>query len=287
MKSKLSKVVIPIAGLGTRMLPATKAIPKEMLPVVNKPIIQLIVEEVESAGFEEVIFVTHSSKSSVENHFDRSFELETTLEKRVKRSLLKELKSISNLKISIFSVRQSFALGLGHAISCAKKIVKGEPFAIILPDMILKELSKGKNLSILKEKYEKTGDSQILLAKAAKKEISNYGVVEISSTFIKKITEKPSEKQINSNLFAVGRYVFKSDIFKYIDKKQKSKNTEIDFSSAIQKYIKSGNRISYTILKDKYFDCGNILGYLEAIVNFALDDKAFGKKFKMILKKIS
>tara|TARA_B100000575_G_scaffold290491_1_gene294292 strand:- start:4307 stop:5179 length:873 start_codon:yes stop_codon:yes gene_type:complete len=283
---KLSKVVIPIAGLGTRMLPATKAIPKEMLPIVNKPIIQLIVEEAVFAGFKEVILITHSSKSSVENHFDRSFELETTLEKRVKRSLLKEVKAISNLKISIHSIRQGFAFGLGHAISCARNIIQDEAFAVILPDMILKESSKGKNLSKLKKDYENSGNSQILLGKASKKEISSYGVVKTSSSSIEKIVEKPSQKEIETDLFVVGRYVFNSEIFKYIEKRRSSKNGEIELSSAIQKLINKGNIVSFSTLNGKYYDCGNILGYLKAIIDFAIEDKDIGKKFKSHLKKI-
>ena len=159
----LNKVIVPIAGLGTRMLPATKAIPKEMLPIVNKPIIQYIVEEIIEAGFKEIIFITHSSKSSVENHFDQSFELETTLKKKVKRKLLKEIKSISNLKISIHTIRQGHALGLGHAIACAKPIVQKEPFAVVLPDMLIKESNKRNNLFSLKKAYEDSGKSQILV----------------------------------------------------------------------------------------------------------------------------
>jgi len=282
---KLSKVVIPIAGLGTRMLPATKAIPKEMLPIVNKPIIQLIVEEAVSAGFKEVILITHSSKSSVENHFDRSFELETILEKRVKRSLLKEVKAISNLKISIHSIRQGFALGLGHAILCAKNIIQDEAFAVILPDMILKESSTGNNLLKLKKDYENSGNSQILLGKASKKEISSYGAVETSLSRIAKIVEKPSQREIKTNLFAVGRYVFNSEIFKYIEKRGSPKNGEIELSSAIQKFIKKGNIVSFSTLKGEYYDCGNILGYLKAIFDFAIQDEDIGKKLKSHLKK--
>ena len=144
--TKLRKAIIPIAGLGTRMLPATKAIPKEMLPIVDKPIIQYIVEEAVQAGFKEVIFVTHSSKSSVENHFDKSFELEATLEKRVKRSLLKEIKSISELNVVIHSVRQGEAKGLGHAILSAKSVIANEPFGIILPDMLIDNPSGNSNM---------------------------------------------------------------------------------------------------------------------------------------------
>ena len=135
---KVKKVVVPIAGLGTRLLPATKAIPKEMLPLVNKPIIQYIVEEISKAGFEELIFITHSSKYSVENHFDTSFELESTLKNRVKRSLLNELKAISSLSINISSIRQGEAKGLGHAINCAKNIINDDPFAVILADDLIK-----------------------------------------------------------------------------------------------------------------------------------------------------
>ena len=134
---KINKIVIPVAGLGTRMLPATKAIPKEMLPVVNKPIIQYIVEEAIYAGFKEIILVTHSSKYSIENHFDKSFELEATLEKRVKRGTLKEIQAISKLNISMQSIRQGEAKGLGHAILCAERLIGKEPFAVILPDMLI------------------------------------------------------------------------------------------------------------------------------------------------------
>ena len=147
--------MVPIAGLGTRMLPATKAIPKEMLPIVTKPIIQYIVEEIIDAGFKEIIFITHSSKSSVENHFDQSFELETVLEKRVKRSLLKEIKSISNLKTSIHTIRQGHALGLGHAILCAKPIIQSEPFAVVLPDMLIKNSDKKNDLFELKKAFSR------------------------------------------------------------------------------------------------------------------------------------
>ena len=163
MKEKLNKVIIPIAGLGTRMLPATKAIPKEMLPIVNKPIIQYVVEEAVQSGFENIIFVTHSSKTSVENHFDTSFELEATLDKRVKRGLLKEIKSISTFKININSVRQGEAKGLGHAILCARNLTAGEPFAVMLPDMLIKQTSSNFNLKQMKKDFEENKIPSILL----------------------------------------------------------------------------------------------------------------------------
>ncbi len=283
---KVSKVIVPIAGLGTRMLPATKAIPKEMLPIVNKPIIQIIIEEIVNADFEEIIFITHSSKSSVENHFDNSFELEATLEKRVKRSLLKEIKSLSNLKISIQSIRQGHAKGLGHAISCAKTILKKEPFAIVLPDMLFADQSKNNNLSKLKKEFEESGFSQILLGKIGKKELSNYGIAKVSKNKILKIFEKPKINKAPSNLFIVGRYVFTNNFINYISKEKNKISDEIELTDAIQRFINDSNEILFSNLKGKFYDCGSKLGYLKAIVDFALSDKSVNKEFKSYLKKI-
>lgn len=282
----LNKVVVPIAGLGTRMLPATKAIPKEMLPIVNKPIIQYIVEEIIEAGFKEIIFITHSSKSSVENHFDHSFELETTLEKKVKRRLLKEIKSISNLKISIHTIRQGHALGLGHAIACAKPIVQREPFAVVLPDMLIRESNKKNNLYKLKKAFEESGKSQILLGKSSKKDISNYGVVKLNKNVIKAIIEKPSLKNAPSNLFVVGRYIFENDFFNYLLKNKRSKTGEFELTSAIQKFIDDGNIVFFRELLGDYYDCGNKLGYLKAVFDFALQDDEHGTELKKYIKKI-
>ena len=283
---KVNKVIVPIAGLGTRMLPATKAIPKEMLPVVTKPIIQLIVEEVEHAGFKEIIFITHSSKSSVENHFDNSFELEATLEKRVKRSLLKEIKSLSNLKVSIQSIRQGHAKGLGHAIGCAKSIIKKEPFAIVLPDMLIADQSKNNNLSKLKKEFEESGLSQILLGKTGKKELSNYGIAKVSKNKILRILEKPKINEAPSNLFIVGRYIFTNNFINYISKEKNKVSNEIELTDAIQKFINDSNEILFSNLEGKFYDCGSKLGYLKAIVDYALADKSINKEFKSYLKKI-
>ena len=279
-------MVIPIAGLGTRLLPATKAVPKEMMPIVSKPIIQYIVEEALIAGFKEIIFITHSSKSSVENHFDASFELEATLEKRVKRTLLKEIKSISNLKVNIQSIRQGHAKGLGHAILCAKSIVQGEPFAVMLPDMVIKDSSSNKNLSKMKEDYENSGFSQILLGKVGKKEVSQYGIAKISDSKISQIIEKPSPHKAPSNFFVVGRYIFENSIFSYLSKSKISKSGEIELTEGIQKFINDGNEMHFSHLSGKAFDCGNKLGYLKAVVEFALDDKIISKDFKSYLAKL-
>ncbi|MBU78858.1 MAG: UTP--glucose-1-phosphate uridylyltransferase, partial [Flavobacteriales bacterium] len=214
---KVKKVIIPVAGLGTRMLPSTKAIPKEMLPVLNKPIIQYIVEEAIHAGFKEIILVTHSSKYSIENHFDKSFELEATLEKRVKRGMLKEIRAISKLNISMQSIRQGEAKGLGHAILCAERLIGKEPFAVILPDMLISKDNgnAGDSLKEMRLNFEKDEISSVLLGKAKKADITKYGIAQIKKNsklpglgLIEKIIEKPSIKKAPSNLYAAGRYIF-------------------------------------------------------------------------------
>ena len=291
---KLKKVIIPIAGLGTRMLPATKAIPKEMLPIGGKPIIQHIVEEVKDAGFSEIIFITHSSKYSVENHFDTSFELEASLEKRIKRSLLKEMKKISKLGISIQSIRQGQTKGLGHAILCAKSILKeNEPFAVVLPDMLLERRNSEINLSKMKSYFDETRQSSILLGRVNKKDISNYGVAKVkvirnSSKFgvIEKIIEKPSLKQAPSNLVAVGRYIFNYRMMSFLSKVKPDKDDEIQLTNAIQQEISSNlNTIHSLELEGNFFDCGTKLGY--QIANFELfkSDPAFGAEFKKYVRK--
>ena len=290
---KIDKIIIPVAGLGTRMLPATKAIPKEMLPIVNKPIIQYIVEEAVYAGFKKVILVTHSSKYSIENHFDQSFELEAALDKRVKRSLLKEIRAISKLNISIQSIRQEEAMGLGHAILCAKKIVGKEPFAILLPDMLINKDhgNAGDSLKEMKMSYERYGTSSVLLGKAKKADISKYGIAQIKKSskfpglgFIEKIVEKPSIKKAPSNLYAAGRYIFNNDFFKYLSRVKPDKSNEIQLTDAIELYIKDEKKVSAFPLEGNIFDCGDIAEYILANLEFAMKDPIMKVKIKNYLK---
>ncbi|STA45350.1 UTP--glucose-1-phosphate uridylyltransferase [Cedecea davisae] len=179
INSKVTKAVIPVAGLGTRMLPATKAIPKEMLPLVDKPLIQYVVNECIAAGITEIVLVTHSSKNSIENHFDTSFELEAMLEKRVKRQLLEEVQSICPPHVTIMQVRQGLAKGLGHAVLCAHPVVGDEPVAVILPDVILDEFESDlsqDNLAEMIRRFDTTGHSQIMVEPVA--DVTAYGVVD-------------------------------------------------------------------------------------------------------------
>ena len=290
---KLKKVIIPVAGLGTRMLPATKVIPKEMLPVLNKPIIQYVVEEVVYAGFKEIILVTHSSKYSIENHFDKSFELEATLEKRVKRGMLKEIREISKLNISLQSVRQGEAKGLGHAVLCAKRLIGKEPFAVILPDMLIskKNGNTGDSLKEMRLNFEKHEISSILLGKVKKADIPKYGIAQIKKNsklpglgLVEKIIEKPSIKKAPSNLYAVGRYIFNNDFFKYLSKVKPDKSNEIQLTGAIDDYIKDKNKVNAFSLEGDMFDCGDNVEYILANLEFAMKDPIMKTKIKNYLK---
>ena len=291
MKDNLKKIIIPVAGLGTRMLPATKAIPKEMLPIVNKPIIQYVVEEAVNAGFKEVILITHSSKSSIENHFDTSFELESVLEKRVKRHLLKEIKSISKLNVQIHSIRQGEAKGLGHAILCAKSIIGKEPFAVSLPDMLIENEEEGKNLSLMKKYFDKAKVPSILLAKVAKSDTRKYGIAKLKKSkefhdfeMIEKIVEKPNPKNAPSKFCAVGRYIFNNDLMTYLAKVKPDSSGEIQLTNAIDYLIKDKKLVLGLKLEGNYFDCGEKLGFLKANLAFAKKDPALKKDLLNFLK---
>ena len=290
--AKISKVVIPVAGLGTRMLPATKAIPKEMLPIAGKPLIQYIVEEIKQAGFNEIILITHSSKSSIEDHFDTSFELEAALDKKIKKSLLKEINNISKLGITFQSIRQGEAKGLGHAILMASEVLKKEPFAVVLPDMLIQSLGKGKNLSLMKKSFDKNNISSILLAPALKKDIPKYGIAKIRENknrhqigYLESIIEKPSIKNAPSNLFAAGRYIFTYEIMNFLKNNNPDKNNEIQLTSAIDSFLKSGHEVIGYSLEGKVHDCGNKIGYSIANFEYSKIDPEIGSSFKKYIKK--
>ena len=243
------KAVIPVAGLGTRMLPATKAIPKEMLPIVDRPLIQYIVEEVAAAGIKEIVLVTHSSKNSIENHFDTSFELEATLERRVKRQLLEEVQAICPKDVTIIHVRQGEAKGLGHAVECARPIVGDAPFAVVLPDVILDNAScdlNKDNLADMITRFNETGHSQIMVEKVADEDVDKFGIVNINgnellpggSTAIKNIVEKPKRDEAPSNLAVVGRYVLDKSIWPLLKKTPLGAGNEIQLTDAIAMQMK-------------------------------------------------
>ena len=281
---KITKAVIPVAGLGTRMLPATKAIPKEMLPIVDKPLIQYVVNEAVSAGIKDIVLITHSSKNAIENHFDRSFELEATLEKRVKRQLLNEIQSICPKDVTIMHVRQGIAKGLGHAISCARPLVNDEPFVVMLPDDLIDEykadLSKD-NLKAMINRYEQTGKSQILVEKVEREELSSYGVIDIpeesktqdisegQSIKITGFVEKPQPEQAPSSLAIVGRYVLSPTIWDLLKETPVGAGDEIQLTDTLKLLLKE-EEIEGHVLKGRRLDCGSKFGYVKAFIEYAM-----------------
>ncbi len=288
------KAIIPVAGLGTRMLPATKAIPKEMLTLVDKPLIQYVVNECVAAGIKEIILVTHSSKNAIENHFDTSFELETMLEKRVKRQLLEEVRSICPKDVTIMHVRQGNAKGLGHAVLCGLPLVGKNPFAVILPDVLLADFSsnqKQENLAAMLKRFNETHTSQIMVAPVAQEDVSSYGIVDCNgvelqggaSTSIVNIVEKPSIEEAPSNLAVVGRYVFSENIWDLLARTPIGVGDEIQLTDAIDMLIEKES-VEAFCMTGKTFDCGDKMGYMQAFVEYGIHHPKLAQDFKDYLK---
>ena len=288
------KAIIPVAGLGTRMLPATKAIPKEMLTLVDKPLIQYVVNECVAAGIKEIVLVTHSSKNAIENHFDTSFELETMLEKRVKRQLLEEVRSIVPKNVTIMHVRQGNAKGLGHAVLCGRPVVGNEPFAVVLPDVLLADFTanqKKENLSAMIKRFKETKASQIMVAPVSADEVSSYGIADCGgvelkggdSVKINSIVEKPSVEDAPSNLAVVGRYVFSAAIWDLLEKTPVGVGDEIQLTDAIDMLIDQETVEAFHMTGVSY-DCGDKIGYMKAFVEYGLHHNKLSGEFKSYLK---
>ncbi|QDZ91623.1 UTP--glucose-1-phosphate uridylyltransferase GalU [Shewanella decolorationis] len=293
---QIRKAVIPVAGLGTRMLPATKAIPKEMLPVVDKPLIQYVVSEAIAAGIKEIVLVTHASKNSIENHFDTSFELEAQLERRVKRQLLEAVQSICPKDVTVISVRQSQAKGLGHAILCAKSVVGDAPFAVLLPDVIIDDAScnlKTDNLAAMVNLYDETQVGQIMVEGVPHHLVNQYGIADVNghdlqpgeSEPLVELVEKPPVDEAPSNLAVVGRYVLPAAIWPLLAKTPAGAGDEIQLTDAIAMLMKEETVNAY-YMQGKSHDCGNKQGYMRANVEYALRHSEIGDDFAQYLKTI-
>ena len=287
---RLKKAVIPVAGLGTRFLPATKSIPKEMLPVVDQPVIQYSVEECRAAGIEEVIFVTGRGKSAIEDHFDYSPELEGFLNARGKGSLAQLVHEIgAGMKFSY--TRQSEALGLGHAVLCAAEIVGDEPFAVLLPDMIMH--GKVPSIGSLKEIYEATGFGTILVEEVPHEKVSSYGVIDAAPgdfpkwgkqvLRIKDLVEKPAPEKAPSNLIISGRYVVPGEIFGLLRNVKPGAIGEIQLTDGLKALAKEKGMLAY-IYDGKTYDAGDKLGFLIANVELGLNNSKLGADFRAYLK---
>lgn len=284
---KITKAIFPVAGLGTRFLPATKANPKEMLPIVDKPLIQYAVEEAVAAGISELIFVTSSSKRAIEDHFDSNFELEATLQERGNKQLLDIVKGILPEGVSCAYIRQKSPQGLGHAVLCAKQLIMNEPFAVLLAD----DLIDSGNNSCLKqmvERFSQTQSSIIAVQKVDQSETKKYGMVDVISsgeslTLMKGIIEKPNPSEAPSNLGVVGRYILTPQIFAHLEKTNKGSGGEIQLTDAIAKLLQNEKVFAYQFQGRRY-DCGTKLGYLEATVAYALKHPELADDFKRSLE---
>ncbi len=282
---KVRKAIIPVAGLGTRFLPATKAQPKEMLSLVDKPIIQYIVEEAVASGIEEIIFVTSQNKRAIEDHFDRNFELEYRLRQKGKNKILEELLAISDMAKFIY-VRQKTPKGLGHAIYTAKELIGDEPFAVLLGDDIID--SRIPALKQLINVYEKYHNIVLGVTEVDKKYTDKYGIIDPSFinrsvAEIKKIIEKPKPQLAPSNLAVTGRYVLLPEIFEILAKQKPGVGGEIQITDALAKYIKKNSGYA-CIYSGRYYDCGKKLEFVEATINFALKHPDLKTPLKKYLK---
>ncbi len=285
---KVRKAIIPAAGFGTRFLPATKAQPKEMLPIVDKPTIQYIVEEAVESGIEEILIITSKYKKSIEDHFDKTFELEYDLRSKGKADLLKIVEDISNL-VDIHFVRQKEQLGLGHAINCAKAFVGDEPFAVLLGDDIVKTKEKAC-LKQLIDVYEEKGASVLGVQTVDKSQVDKYGIVageKIGDRLYKVsgLVEKPPVSEAPSNVAILGRYVLEPEIFESIANTEKGKGGEIQLTDALIKLGQSNEIFAYDF-EGKRYDAGDKLGYLKATVEFALEKEELKEDFKNYLKNL-
>ena len=288
----IKKAIFPVAGLGTRFLPASKSIPKEMVTVVDRPAIEYVVKEAVAAGIEQIILVTHSSKASIENYFDRNFELETTLEQKKKFDLLKEIKNILPEHVSVVSVRQPQPLGLGHAVLCAKSIVGNDDFAVLLPDVLVKDADLTNDLSLMIQRFNETHASQIMVEAVPDHLVDQYGIVDVASVpnegqsiVMQGIVEKPAVGSAPSNLSVVGRYILPAEIMQLLEKTPKGAGNEIQLTDAIA-MLQQTNTVEAYRMKGQTFDCGSKLGYLKAVLHYGVDHPTLGEAFKVLIQEL-
>ncbi len=288
--TKIRKAVFPVAGLGTRFLPATKASPKEMLPVVDKPLIQYAVEEAVEAGIEDLIFVTGRNKRSIPDHFDKAYELEAELEAKGKDKLLRLIKNIVPPHVTCIYLRQSEALGLGHAVLCAKPVVGDEPFSVILADDLIDNESNGCVKQMV-ESYEQHNASILAVQQVEKDETDKYGIVSLENGannegFITGIIEKPAPANAPSTLAVVGRYILNPRIFHFLEKTQKGAGNEIQLTDAIADLLTEEKVFAYPFEGIRY-DCGSKLGYLQANVELGMKHPEIGAEFTRYLRTLN
>ena len=286
---KIRKAVIPAAGFGTRFLPETKAMPKEMLPIVDKPTIQYIVEEIRASGIEQILIISGHAKRAIEDHFDSTPELEQHLYESGKMDLLREVRKVASVKIHY--TRQQYMRGLGDAILCAKDFIDGEPFGVILGDDVVYNANGEPALRQLMDQYEKTGGTVIGCQVVRPEMVSSYGIVDGKPTDdpnllkVKDMIEKPSMEEAPSRFAALGRYVITPEVFDVLEQTKPGKGGEIQLTDALRVMARNGSVYAYNFTGKRY-DTGNKLGYLKATVEFALRRPDLGPQFREYLKKL-
>ena len=281
----VKKAIFPVGGLGTRFLPATKSMPKEMLPIVDKPLIQYAVEEAANAGIEQFIFVTSRGKSAIENHFDHSFELENNLLAKGKRDTLASAQEMLKIPGSYAYVRQQEPAGLGHAIWCARHLIQNESFAVILADDLIFGQSTTKEMI---KNY--TSGNMVAIMEVDEQKVSSYGIVKVDKSDkdlmqINQMVEKPSVENAPSNLAIIGRYILDHKVFDVLEKQERGASQEIQLTDAISSQLDRVPCLGYRI-KNERFDCGSKLGFLQANISFALNRKDLNSDLSNWLKTI-
>lgn len=273
MRNKVTKAIFPVAGLGTRFLPATKSVPKEIMTLVDRPLIQYAIDEARAAGIKEFIFVTSRGKGALEDYFDLAPTLEQELKKKGKTELLDVLKSTNMESGAIAYIRQHKAMGLGHAVWCARRLIGNEPFAVMLPDDVI--AAETPCLQQMVEAYEQTGGSMVAAMEVPRDKTSAYGVLDVDGEdgdllSVKGMVEKPKAGEAPSNLAVIGRYIITPDVLKSLNKMKQGAGGEIQLTDAIAQEIQEGRRVSGYRFKGQRFDCGSKAGFLQATVSFGL-----------------
>ncbi|GLR82460.1 UTP--glucose-1-phosphate uridylyltransferase GalU (plasmid) [Azospirillum oryzae] len=287
MRKPVRKVVFPVAGLGTRFLPATKAIPKEMLPLVDRPLLQHAVEEARAAGIEDFVFVTGRSKRAIEDHFDADTELNRTLEERGKLDALEEVRHSEIAPGRCFYTRQQVPLGLGHAVWCARALIGNDPFAIVLPD----DYVQGKTpcLKQMVEAYEEVGGNIVAVVDVPRERTSSYGILDVEKddgrlATVRGLVEKPKPEEAPSTLSIIGRYILQPEIFDHLEKQQRGTGNEIQLTDAMAKLI--GNQPFHGLrFEGTRYDCGDKVGFIEATLAHALNRPDMADKVREMLRK--
>lgn len=288
----LSKAIIPVAGLGTRVLPASKAIPKEMLPVVDKPVIQHVVEEAVAAGFTEIILVTRSGKQAIEDHFDSHYELETELQRKGKIDLLTSVQTTLPTGAKIISVRQPQALGLGHAVLCAAEVIGDQDFAVLLPDMLIRNAGM-RDLQAMVKAYEESQAGQIMVQAVPEDQVERYGIVDCAGATvdagahspIQAMVEKPKVAEAPSNLAIVGRYILPARILELLKTTQPGAGGEIQLTDALEQLLQEEPLHAFN-MRGELYDCGNKSGWLQANLAYGLSHPETSTDLQHIIRQM-